>query len=247
MSTVTQNNLGGSGPDAGAEELRFSGIGIYQGASLDIVVRVKAGADYRTNDENQEVNGMLCVDEVDPSGNPQMCSEKGSIGQINLCAGCRGNTVGEQTEVSMTIERTDTKTAIALPGFYISFFDIDMKVNPGGLRCRELISVSGYSKAVYDETNTEAKFVEVGNTLTATSTKAGATCDNPKDIRTLTTIECEENNVIYKVDQSLRSVMFLFRDTSSFDVHLETIIPTKTKQIGRNFLFAFKSGKVDDC
>lgn len=115
----------------------------------------------------------------------------------------------------------------------------------GGLEPGSFFSVSGYSKAVYDKFNTEANFVEAKNTLTATSTKRGTTCDNPHDIRTLQSVTCEGNTV----DQSLRSVMFLFKDTSSFDVHFETIVPagTKTKQIGRNFLFAFKSGKIDEC
>lgn len=252
FSNVTQNNLGGSGPDAGAEELRYSGIGTYQGTSLDIVMRVKAGADYRKNDQDgKNSNGMLCANTDDPNGPPELCMSGGSMGQINLCAACRGKTLGEQTDLSLTIERTDTKTAITLPAFYITFFDIDSKVNSGGIRVRERLAVSGYSKAVYDMSNSEANFVEAGNTLTATSTMPGCSdnSDNPRDVHTLTTVICSAataDTSTFSVDQSSRSAMFLFEDTSSFDLHLETLVG-KTKQVGRNFLFAFKSGKVDDC
>ena len=34
-----QNNLGGRGPDIGAEEIRYSGVATVDGVSVDLVVR----------------------------------------------------------------------------------------------------------------------------------------------------------------------------------------------------------------
>ena len=36
---LTHSNLGGFGPDAGDEDVRFSGVGTYYGQPLDLVVR----------------------------------------------------------------------------------------------------------------------------------------------------------------------------------------------------------------
>ena len=35
---ISQNNLGGEGPDTGAEELRFKNVGSYGGSKIDLVV-----------------------------------------------------------------------------------------------------------------------------------------------------------------------------------------------------------------
>ena len=42
-STVIHNNLGGVGPDVGAENIRYAGVGSLDGKSFDLLVEVVDG------------------------------------------------------------------------------------------------------------------------------------------------------------------------------------------------------------
>lgn len=142
------------------------------------------------------------------------------------------------------MEDSETKEAVKLSGFYITFFDIDQNKGDGGAaKVREILTAGGYSKAVYDQTNAEVDFSESGGKLTAKSMKLGHGCDNPLKPDTLKVITCEKNN---KVDQKKRSVLLVFEDTSSVDISFETVCNNCPKD-GRNFIFAFRSQMNEDC
>ena len=54
---MSANNLGGLGPDSGAEEIRLEGYyRLPDGTVLDMVVRVKDGSTYQSEDTSQ--NGL---------------------------------------------------------------------------------------------------------------------------------------------------------------------------------------------
>ena len=56
-ATVSQNNLGGNGPDSGAEEMRFGDIGTTpDGESIDLVVTADSGYEVKNSDNNKIVN-----------------------------------------------------------------------------------------------------------------------------------------------------------------------------------------------
>ena len=55
---MTQNNLGGFGPDSGAEEIRFAGVGEKNGAAMDLVVTDLSGYD-PSNVAQNRVNGLF--------------------------------------------------------------------------------------------------------------------------------------------------------------------------------------------
>jgi len=238
-STVTQNNLGGKGPNtADSEELRYHGIGKYNGQVLDLVVTVSSDV-YRPLNSNN--NGLGC------GILHQACTTVGYYGQINLGAGIR-NGVGETVDLTFTIEIADTKEAVTLPGFYLTILDIDQNKGDGGnSKVREVMTVKGYSKAIFDQNNEDIDVQESGSEAKVKSMKLGHGCDNPDDPNNLREIKCEKKAGAWNVvDQRKRSIMFLFENTASFDVTFETIC-NKCPEDARNFLFAAQSSLVEWC
>jgi len=258
IARVTVNNLGGTGPDRNvAEEMRYSGVGLFNGRSLDFVVRVKPGQTYIKNTVRQN-NGMVCENRDPGDAVHLMCPTGGWYAQINLAAGARrakGKLVGERVEFEFSVEYTDNKKPALLPGFVVTFFDIDQnKGNGPNSKVREYIEVSGWKKAVYDKTNSEAEFTVVGNTLKAKSMKFGIGCDNPDDPIALRVIKNCDKKKPNTADQSKRAMMLTYENTQKFDVVYETSCANcgfkqggKTLPDGRNFLFGFKSALINQC
>jgi hypothetical protein len=251
-SNIKVNNLEQSDFD-NAQEIRFSGVGTYNqetsidpsiGRSLDLVVRVRVGR-YVKNDDG-EGNGLVCGyrdnEENDGTGdkNFTMCSTGGHFAKINVASGVHssgGQKRGEWAKLTFTVEWTDSQEAVILPGFLMTFADIDQEE-----KIQEVLAVSGYHKAIYDKTSEDVEFSESSNQFTATSKMFGSGCDNPDDPMNLQIVTCDGR----EVDQAKRAVMFAFKDTSSFDVTFQTTC-ANCQPGGRNFLFSFKSLLVAMC
>lgn len=92
----SQNNLGGFGPDAGAEELRFKKAGSFNGKYVDLVVT---------------------ADGYTPK-KPEVTGAKGAFGSINVK--CGTNAAFEFTWVD-----SETGEAIEVNDVSVSFFDMD--------------------------------------------------------------------------------------------------------------------------
>jgi hypothetical protein len=95
-STLAHSNLAGTGPDGGAEELRFAGIGHAGDRTLDLVITVTSGSYERAN-----TNGF-----------------SGQFGKINM-RGCR------TADVDFTIVDAATGNPVTIAEFDITFFDFD--------------------------------------------------------------------------------------------------------------------------
>lgn len=84
-ATVTNNNLGGFGPDSGArkaENIRFSGVGEVDGESIDMVVT--ADANYLpSNSAQNKINGKFAQINLmsNREASMEFCFEKTSNGQ----------------------------------------------------------------------------------------------------------------------------------------------------------------------
>lgn len=230
-SDVTQNNLGGMGPNFDdREELRYSGIGRYNGRSLDLVVTT-TGPGYQPAD----------------STNNGRSSPHSKFGQINAGAGIPKGKNGK-VDLRFTIEFGSTREAVRLPGFYMTFLDIDQNGGDGkNSKLRELFTFQGYSKAIYDKRNEDIHVEDTGSVLTVKSTKLGHGCDNPDDPNNLRTIKCKRHSGQWNVvDQMKRSIMLLFENVASFDMTFETIC-NKCVNDGRNMVFATKSSMIEWC
>jgi hypothetical protein len=111
---VTHNNLFGTGPDSGAEELRFGGVGHSGDRTFDLVV-VGTSGDYARSSTGS--NGKA-----------------GDFGKINS-KGCHS------AEFEFTIVDAATGNPVTIANFDITFFDLD---DWGRHRKREMIRISGY-------------------------------------------------------------------------------------------------------
>merc|ERR1719281_1552125 len=92
----SQNNLGGTGPDSGAAELRYSKAGTYNGKALDLVVT----ADGYTP-KKASMNG-----------------NKGQFGRINLR--CGANAAFEFKWVD-----SETGAPVEVSDVSVTFYDMD--------------------------------------------------------------------------------------------------------------------------
>jgi hypothetical protein len=97
-STVTENNLGGMGPDtADPAKMTFQGIATYAGASVDLVV---------------EASGLYTPLAVADNG------VSNNHGQVNLES-------GNAVELTFRFQETVSGNSVRLPEFYFSILDLD--------------------------------------------------------------------------------------------------------------------------
>jgi len=239
-SVLTQNNLGGVGPDSGPEEYRISEVGNLNGRILDVVVTEANGLTYRPNLRVRNNNGLNCANlDVGANGvGHDICREGGAMAQINLGSGLRGKRLGEEVTLNYNFVYQDNGAPAVLPGFYISFFDIDQNRNA----LREKLYMKGFKEALM-EPDAEIIVKSESGWTSYTSQKVGKGCDNPTDPKEL--------GVVCGVDQRKRSVTFLFEEASSFQLRFETVCSKgcqeKGQSDGRNFLFAFTGSLSDLC
>ena len=96
-ATIVQNNLGGYGPDNGAEELRFDGVGSKGDQDVNLVVTAVSGY-VAFNTESTFLNGQF--------------------GQINLLK-------GQEALLSFCFEDASTGEAVIADEFTLSLHDFD--------------------------------------------------------------------------------------------------------------------------
>lgn len=222
-ATLTTNNLGGFGPDTGADPVMlFENVGNYEGKTLDLVVSVKEGSAYLPNDEDN--NGL-----------------NGKFGVINL-------DVNQETTFVFVFNEHGTDMPIVLDGFKVSIYDIDQ-----GGKVSESYVIKGWETALYDDNTDEAIFSETdydcatvsGHCLYAKSNQLGKGCDNPTDPMTLSTnFTCKNNSV----NQLARSFQVDYLEKSSFELLFRAQLrPDKEGGGGRNALFGFESAWDEYC
>jgi len=237
-STVTHSNLAGQGPDAGAEEIRYTNVGTYTSARGDSVVvdlAVSANSSYDTS--SNKSNG-----------------KSGKFGKINLLG-------GSSVELTFSFMRTGTNVPIELAEVLISFFDLDQSYESKML---ERIYASDYHAFVIDKSAEVDMMIERapdGRTIFMSKVH-GTGCDNPKDPLQLGPITCKYRDGVNTIDQRKRSFMLAFKKVQSFKVSLLVTCFDPRARVtgaegprnnaddcasGRNFLFAGKSSLQDRC
>jgi len=202
-ASVTQNNLQGLGPTTGAQELRYSNVGMTDaGVPFDIVVTVVSTAAY-----SRTVNkGFL-------SG----------FGVLNFQNSATVKTV----EFRFTFVQPGTNTPVVVPEIHFATFDLDGD-NPHGI---ETVSSKGYKGYVTDITpSVVASNLPDGRTKFSSS-EAVNNIPNPSDPNVLT------------VEQRANSVMYFFKDASTFDIEFGI----EGGQNSRNLFFSFASVLNDRC
>jgi len=94
---VTQNNLGGVGPDSGAEEIRYSNAAVVNGKTVDLV---------------------LTTDGVFSSHNPSKNGVAGAFGLLSVKC-------GTSVSVNMKVVDSDTGSPVTLDKVAITWYDLD--------------------------------------------------------------------------------------------------------------------------
>lgn len=222
-SVVTHSNLGGVGPDSGAEELRYTNIGTVNGAVVDL--KVTAAGDYQkagTNNGKNEKYGRINV----------LGGHSGDM-TFTIVASGTDNEV-EIGEIHFTILDIDTSTLgrmqekVYISGFHSFSIDLDTefqieRADDG----RTLFSASHHGHGCDNPTDPE----QLGQ----------VTCPDPSN----------PGNT-HVVDQSKRAVMVVYQNVASWTVTFSAtcdlnIGGSEDCSSGRNFFFAGTSSLESRC
>jgi len=171
-STVSHSNLGGTGPDTGAEELRYSNAGTsMNGVPFDMVVAVTGGV-YLAQGSRNGINGKF--------------------GQINIKCNDAPSTFAGPTDFTFRFVVPGTNTPVVLEEVHFAIFDLD-GTNTSGW---EFASSKGYKGYVTDVTpSVVASRIPAGGTKFTSARKVNNLL-NPVDPDTLNT-EQRQNSVMY--------------------------------------------------
>jgi len=191
------NNLGGVGPDAGAEEIKFSQAAAVKGQILDLIIK-STGGGYKS--KNPAANGK---------------SKSGAFGVINLKA---------KSSVDLEFSWVDSTTgaSVSLEQVAISFYDID-EGKKG--KSRTTLTACDADNAIVT-TNTELTLNSVANCYAVSSSTHGTAADNPTSPNTLTAVQAarsatfvfsgaEKASIKYEIGKGFgaRNVFFLVEPT----------------------------------
>merc|ERR1719420_1270782 len=155
---VTQNNLGGVGPDSGAEEIRYSNVA----NGMDLVLTTDAP--YKVNDVVKDYDGVMMSGEGNNGIN-------GKFGQVNV----KGNTAVKLT-FTLVEEGTNIPADVA-PDQTIFFSVYDLDTGKGTEYAQFTTDVDSWS--VTETTTAKVKMVK--GKLYAEAGRPGNDDDNPTD------------------------------------------------------------------
>jgi hypothetical protein len=159
----------------------------------------------------------------------------GPFGQISLQS-------GYAVELVFKLQETATGDEVTLPEFYFTLLDIDQSDN----RHRERVYAEGFAQAVEEDvTDMETVLLTDGRTLFK-SMQIGYTWDDPSDPLNLEII-VDPSNANHTIDQSARSVMLVFRNTSKFVLTFEVTQEEGTPDMSRNLRFTGESSLLSRC
>jgi hypothetical protein len=168
-ATVTHSNLGGVGPDKGAEDLRYSHAGTtIDGVSFDLVVTTLNANSYKVRDNSK--NG-----------------HRGKFGAIS--SACSPS----PTHFKFSFVKHGTHTPIFLSEVHMTIFDLDGDEESGV----EIAASKGYKGYVTDANPSfSASRLHDGRTQFA-SNKGVANIPNPADPQTTTTQQRQDSVMFF--------------------------------------------------
>ena len=214
---LTQNNLGGAGPDGGAAEMRFGGVGEWRGAALDLVVTAVEGYVPYNTDVNM-INGKF--------------------GQVNLWA-------DHEATLQFCFEDSSSGDAVQLDDFAFVFHDFDNagellreRLRVGGME--EYRTSVDLDPPI--ETQLEVEELDDGR-VQFYSTERGVGGDNAQDPDELT--DLQQSRMAELVFVRTDCVTMSFATTKPGED--EPTQDTAGMQFGRNFLFSGGGGLTYEC
>ena len=187
-----QNNMGGQGPDTGAEELRFGNAGVFNGRPFDAVIET-VGSYVKGNGDNG-------------------CGASGKFGKLVMRR-------SQEASFTMTFRDSVSGEPVTLPAFRLSFMDIDAGSNNAW---KEQLSVRGFHEYTLEEhtyLTTTAGQGSASSDLWFSSTPAyspaSTSADNPTDPQALT--ETQRRLSVSFVFLSRSQVSFSLRSGRTMD------------------------------
>jgi len=187
-STVSHSNLGGQGPDDGAETLVYQNIAIQDGESVDLVVTSSADTSYVPNSALK--NGL----------------HGGLFGIIN-------QKVNNAVSLNFRFVNRNGEP-VTMDPFFFTLYDIDQGMDHAS---RESVTVNGFSEYRVAE-ETEMRIEVLGDdSATFTSSLRGGKVDNPTHPMALTNAEKERTVVLKFPETSEFSLNFSESDYADED------------------------------
>jgi len=191
---LTQNNLGGQGPNLNdKKEIRYSGVdsgtGPFHQGAIDLVITVEEGSTYTPAPLKQGGS------QKDGVGNNGLNGQFGVINmQFSSRAEFRFQFVETGTDTPITMGANDT--------VIFSFYDLDNAPTrpgrPGGHEFIEFITPT-YSHSLTPETTVICTGSGADGTLYAESNRVGTGADNPTDPMAMTALQLNSRiSVTYK-------------------------------------------------
>jgi len=158
-SRTLQNNMGGQGPDTGAEELRFGNVGVYNGRPFDAVLKTVGSSYVKGNGDNG-------------------CGASGKFGKLVMRR-------SQEVSFHLTFRDSLSDRLVKLPAFRLSFLDIDAGSNNAW---KEQLSVRDYYEYTLDEDThlTKSDLWPGWFASTPAYSPASFSADNPTDPQALT-------------------------------------------------------------
>ena len=221
--TILQNNLGGQGPDNGAEELRFGRAGSFAGRPFDLVFKT-TGVGVGGGADGSYVKGADSITNGCPDG--------GGFGKIGMRR-------SQKAGFTLTFRDSVTNDPVVLPAFRFAFMDIDAGSNAAW---QEHVFVTGYNGYTLDDNTYLA--VTNGNEggrdgiwVASTDAYASSSADNPSDPEALT------------ATQRRLTVTFEFLSTSQVHFTLQSGRPTDyaPNHKGGAFFFTGSTNMLAPC
>jgi hypothetical protein len=169
---VTENNLGGAGPDSGAKEIRYSGVG----NGMDLVL---------TTDAKYEVNPKVKEYEIDGDtvmGDGALNNGiNGKFGQVNV----KGDT---DVKLTFTLMEEGTNLPADIAEDQTVFFSVyDLDTN--GPKGYEFIEFTTPVDSHFSTPGSSANIKGTDAKLSATATRQGNDLDNPDDPLKMTQLQ----------------------------------------------------------
>lgn len=216
-SKMEHSNLGGKGPDAGAETIRFEGIGVTGEDHKPFDMVITTVGDYTPSDNTD--NGFEC-------GQPAAGCTTGFFAQVNVAT-------ETSVELLFSFQDSATQAAVTLDKFMFSIHDVDQFSS----KMQEKVSISGFIDAPIRSLDSEVAIDPAG---VITSTKDGTLADDPEEPFRLGNVEVDG----VTIDQKKRSIAFVYEGVSSISLTLEVTCVECGQTGGRSFFFSGDTNMV---
>jgi len=173
VATVTQNNLGGAGPDkADTQEIRYSGVA----DGIDLILTTDS--DYTVNPKVKDYNGR----QLDGAGNNGI---NGKFGIVNVAG-------GSSVDMTFTLVEAGTTTPVSIDPAQTVFFSVlDLDANKGSNKGKayEFVDFTTPVDSYAVTDSTSAILTGNNNNLYARSGRYGDDNDNPTDPLAMTQLQ----------------------------------------------------------